>query len=40
MELQASRARARLGPDGEPILLLERDRSRWDSSTSSSTSRP
>jgi RNA polymerase sigma factor (sigma-70 family) len=30
MELQASRARARVGPNGEPILLLEQDRSRWD----------
>jgi RNA polymerase sigma factor (sigma-70 family) len=30
MELQASRAAARLGPDGEPILLLDQDRSRWD----------
>ena len=30
MELQASRSRARLGPDGEPILLLEQDRARWD----------
>jgi RNA polymerase sigma factor (sigma-70 family) len=30
MELQASRTRARLGPDGEPILLLDQDRSRWD----------
>ncbi len=30
MELQASRARARVGPTGEPILLLEQDRSRWD----------
>ena len=30
MELQASRARARVGPAGEPILLLEQDRSRWD----------
>jgi RNA polymerase sigma-70 factor (ECF subfamily) len=30
MELQASRARARVGPDGEPILLLDQDRSRWD----------
>jgi predicted RNA polymerase sigma factor len=29
-ELQASRLRARSGPDGEPILLLEQDRSRWD----------
>jgi len=31
MELQASRARARVGPGGEPILLLDQDRSRWDS---------
>jgi RNA polymerase sigma factor (sigma-70 family) len=30
MELQASRARARLGPTGEPVLLLDQDRSRWD----------
>jgi RNA polymerase sigma-70 factor (ECF subfamily) len=30
MELQASRARARTGPDGQPILLLEQDRGRWD----------
>jgi RNA polymerase sigma-70 factor, ECF subfamily len=30
MELQASRARARIGPDGEPVLLLDQDRSRWD----------
>jgi predicted RNA polymerase sigma factor len=30
MEIQASRLRARVGPDGEPILLLEQDRSRWD----------
>jgi RNA polymerase sigma-70 factor, ECF subfamily len=30
MELQASRTRARRGPQGEPILLLEQDRSRWD----------
>jgi RNA polymerase sigma factor (sigma-70 family) len=30
MELQASRSRARVGPDGEPILLNEQDRSRWD----------
>ena len=30
MELQASRLRARLGPQGEPILLLDQDRSRWD----------
>ena len=30
MELQASRADARTGPSGEPILLLEQDRARWD----------
>jgi RNA polymerase sigma-70 factor (ECF subfamily) len=30
MEIQASRALARVGPGGEPILLLEQDRSRWD----------
>ena len=30
MELQASRLRARTGPSGEPVLLLEQDRSRWD----------
>ena len=30
MEIQASRAHARTGPAGEPILLLEQDRGRWD----------
>ena len=30
MEIQASRAAARTGPGGEPILLLDQDRSRWD----------
>ena len=30
MELQASRLRARLTPRGEPVLLLEQDRARWD----------
>jgi RNA polymerase sigma factor (sigma-70 family) len=30
MEIQASRARARLGPSGEPVLLLDQDRGRWD----------
>ena len=30
MELQASRSRARVGPGGEPILLNDQDRSRWD----------
>lgn len=30
MEIQASRIRARVGPSGEPILLLEQNRARWD----------
>jgi RNA polymerase sigma factor (sigma-70 family) len=30
MELQASRLRARTGAAGEPILLLDQDRARWD----------
>ncbi|MEU8248420.1 RNA polymerase sigma factor [Nonomuraea sp. NPDC048916] len=30
MEIQASRARARVGPSGEPILLMEQNRARWD----------
>ena len=30
MELQASRLRARVGPSGEPVLLLDQDRGRWD----------
>jgi RNA polymerase sigma factor (sigma-70 family) len=30
MELQASRVRARTGPDGEPVLLPDQDRARWD----------
>ncbi|SDU77645.1 RNA polymerase sigma factor [Jiangella alkaliphila] len=30
MELQSSRLRARVGPDGEPVLLLDQDRGRWD----------
>jgi predicted RNA polymerase sigma factor len=30
MELQASRMRARTGTNGEPILLLDQDRARWD----------
>ena len=30
MELQASRLRARTGPGGEPILLLDQNRARWD----------
>jgi RNA polymerase sigma factor (sigma-70 family) len=30
MEIQASRLRARVGPAGEPILLLDQDRARWD----------
>ncbi|MBP2338927.1 RNA polymerase sigma factor [Saccharothrix coeruleofusca] len=30
MEIQASRSRARTGPDGEPVLLLDQDRAKWD----------
>jgi RNA polymerase sigma factor (sigma-70 family) len=30
MEIQSSRARARVGPKGEPVLLMEQDRTRWD----------
>ncbi len=30
MEIQASRLRARTGPNGEPILLLDQNRARWD----------
>ncbi len=30
MEIQASRMRARAGPDGEPILLLDQNRGLWD----------
>jgi RNA polymerase sigma factor (sigma-70 family) len=30
MEIQASRTAARTGPDGEPILLLDQNRARWD----------
>jgi predicted RNA polymerase sigma factor len=30
MEIQASRSHARTGPAGEPILLLDQDRARWD----------
>ena len=30
MEIQASRLRARLSASGEPVLLLEQDRGRWD----------
>ncbi|CAA2103127.1 RNA polymerase sigma factor [Variovorax paradoxus] len=30
MEIQASRTAARLGPSGEPVLLLEQNRARWD----------
>ena len=30
MELQASRTHARVGPDGDPILLLDQNRARWD----------
>jgi RNA polymerase sigma-70 factor, ECF subfamily len=30
MEIQASRLEARVGAEGEPVLLLEQDRTRWD----------
>ncbi len=30
LEIQASRTRARIGPNGEPVLLLDQDRSRWN----------
>jgi RNA polymerase sigma factor (sigma-70 family) len=30
MEIQASRSAARIGPSGEPVLLLDQDRGRWD----------
>src|SRR5690606_14230750 len=30
MELQASRLRARVGPSGEPILVMDQNRGRWD----------
>src|SRR5437660_12132181 len=30
MEVQASRSRARIGPSGEPVLLLDQNRAQWD----------
>ncbi|TFW31523.1 RNA polymerase sigma factor [Massilia horti] len=30
MEIQSSRLAARVGPDGQPVLLMDQDRSRWD----------
>jgi RNA polymerase sigma-70 factor (ECF subfamily) len=30
MEIQASRSHARIGPSGEPVLLFDQDRGRWD----------
>jgi RNA polymerase sigma factor (sigma-70 family) len=30
MEIQASRSRTRIGPGGEPVLLMDQDRARWD----------
>jgi predicted RNA polymerase sigma factor len=30
MEIQASRSRARIGPAGEPVLLLDQNRAQWD----------
>jgi RNA polymerase sigma-70 factor (ECF subfamily) len=30
MEIQASRLRARVGPNGDPVLLLDQNRGKWD----------
>ena len=30
MEIQASRSAARVGPTGEPVLLFDQNRARWD----------
>ena len=30
MEIQASRLRSRVGPSGEPVVLLDQNRARWD----------
>jgi RNA polymerase sigma factor (sigma-70 family) len=30
MEIQASRSRARVGPSGDPVLLLDQNRAHWD----------
>jgi predicted RNA polymerase sigma factor len=30
MEIQASRLRARVGPSGEPVVLLDQNRAKWD----------
>jgi predicted RNA polymerase sigma factor len=30
LEIQASRSAARTGPNGEPVLLMDQDRGRWD----------
>jgi RNA polymerase sigma factor (sigma-70 family) len=30
MEIQASRSRARIGPDGKPVLLMDQNRAKWD----------
>ena len=30
MEIQSSRSRARVGPSGEPVLLLDQNRAQWD----------
>jgi len=31
MEIQASRLHSRMGPNGEPVLLMDQDRAKWDS---------
>ena len=40
MELQASRLKARTGPGGEPVLLMDQDRTRWDHLCCTTSSMP
>ncbi len=40
MELQASRLKARTGPGGEPVLLMDQDRTRWDHLRCTTSSMP